>query len=88
MTTNTDYSSRCDILAQVWKNEIDHEDFYDFAEYNDLGLPLAHAIYEGIVSSTPLAEELVNETFEGLLVMLKVPGDTGFKSLEELMSQG
>ena len=60
---NTSFASICDILSEMWLVDRDNEQLQDFIEYNDLGLPLAYGIAEGIVSSTPLAEQYITETF-------------------------
>lgn len=82
----TDYSSRCNILAQVWMDYRHNEDFQDFVAYNDLGLPLAYAIAEGIVSTAPQAEIYINETFDLLLGAMELE-DEGFDSLEDLLTR-
>ena len=79
----TPFSSRCQILGQLWLNYRDEEAFADFVEYNDLGLPLAYALREEIVHSTSIAENLVNETFDLLLSSLGLE-DTGFEELEAI----
>ena len=61
-------------------------EFQDFVEYNDLGLPLAYAISEGIVEKTDIASNFINEAFEILLSALGVE-DTGFESLEDLLDK-
>jgi hypothetical protein len=58
--------------------------FEDFIDFNDVGLPIAHAIFEGIVESTPLAEEHIRESFELLLEMFGITEDTGFKNFKEI----
>lgn len=88
MTSETDkttYSDKCAILADLWINYRDDQDFIDFQEYNDLGLPLAYAIDNDIISSTPLAQNLIEETFDLLLAGLEIE-DTGFESLDDLLS--
>ncbi len=81
----TKFEDRCGILAEIWLNYRDDEEFADFIEYNDLGLPLAYAISAGIVEGTEKAEGFVNETFDLLLASLDVEGDTGFETLEDLL---
>ena len=80
----TPYSDRCDILSDFWMNYRNDEAFDEFVQYNDLGLPLAYMISSGLVSSTPQAEELVNESFEMLLAVLELE-DTGWDSLDDLL---
>ena len=67
-------------------NYRDDEEFLDFIEYNDLGLPLAYALANGIVEkATSAAETLIDETFELLLGALEIPQDEGFESLDDLL---
>jgi hypothetical protein len=83
-TTTTPYSNRCEILADLWTNYRTDEEFVDFVEYNDLGLPLAYAVSTEIVQNNPLVEAFINETWDLFLAALKVE-DTGFESVEEVL---
>jgi len=60
--------------------------FADFVEYNDLGLPLAYAISEGIVEQTDIASTFINEAFDILLAALGLE-DTGFETLAEMLDK-
>jgi hypothetical protein len=82
--TTTPYSSKASILAELWMNYRGDEEFQDFVEYNDLGLPLAYAITENVVSSKPMAEQFINETFDLFLTGLGIE-DTGFETLDEIL---
>lgn len=84
-TTSTDYSKKIEILNDLFLNYRDEERFEDFVDFNDVGLPLAHAIFAGIVQSTPMAEEVVKETFGLLLSLFNIDDDTGFNNLEEIL---
>lgn len=83
-TTTTPFGDKCEILADLWMLYRDDEDFVDFVEYNDLGLPLAYAIKEEIVLSTKMAEQVIDETFTLLLGALQLE-DTGFDSIDDLL---
>ena len=78
--------NRARILAELWMDYRDDEEFADFIEYNDLGLPLSYAIAEGIVERTDLASGFVNEAFDILLSALGVE-DTGFDTLNDLLDK-
>lgn len=80
----TQFITKAEILSDLWMNYRDDEAFMDFVEYNDLGLPLAYAITSSMVTLKPVAEELINETFDLLIEALGVE-DTGFESLDELL---
>jgi hypothetical protein len=77
----TPYSNRVSILAEFWLDLRD--DYEELIAYGDLGFPLAYAISEGIVESTPLAEEYINEIWELLLGTLRVE-DSGFDTLMDI----
>lgn len=84
-TTSTLYSNKVSILAELWMNYRNDTDFQDFIEYNDLGLPLAYAINEGIVSSSDLASRFIDETFDLFITGLGIE-DEGFEDLDELFA--
>jgi hypothetical protein len=83
--TNTDFSSRCNILADLWLNYKGESEFEDFIEYNDIGLPLAFSISQEIIPASEMATRYVNETWDLFLESLGVK-DTGYSSLDELLS--
>lgn len=85
MTETTSYYVKAQILAEFWFLYRNDEDFIDFVEYNDLGLPLAYAISNEIVESTDTAQRFIEETFALLLAGLEVE-DTGFEDLDELLA--
>jgi hypothetical protein len=80
----TSFETRCEILSDLWLNYKADDEFKDFIVYNDLGLPLAYAISEGVVENTPPAENFINETFELLLAGLGIE-DEGFENLDEML---
>lgn len=80
----TDFSSKAEILAELWMEFRDDEDLIDFIEYNDLGLPLAYLITNKFCEVTTLGEAYINETFDLFLAALEVKEDTGFESLDEI----
>ena len=81
----TIFPNVCLILSDLWLNYRNDNEFEDFFTYNDIGLPLAFAISEGMVESTPVAEQVVQETFFLLLSALGAE-DTGFESLDDILS--
>jgi hypothetical protein len=83
--TTTPFSSKCSILGELWLSYRSEEDFEDFLEYNDLGLPIAYAIANEIVKSTDLAKAFVEETFDLLLVALGLE-DEVWENLDEMLS--
>jgi len=84
-TMETTLENKAQILSQLWLDYRDDEEFTDFIEYNDLGLPLAYAVSTDIVKITAQAEKMIGETFDLLLVGLEIE-DTGFEDLEEVLA--
>lgn len=82
----TPFSNKASILAELWMNYRDDDNFRDFIEYNDLGLPLAYAIAENIVSVSDKAKLFIEETFDVFLAGMDIE-DTGFETLDSLLSQ-
>lgn len=84
---NTTFDNKASILADLWLNYRDDQEFQDFIEYNDLGLPLAYAITNKIVENTPSSEKFIVETFDLLLAGLGFDEDTGFEDLTDLLEE-
>lgn len=81
----TTYANKCAILADLWMNYRNDEEFTDFIEYNDLGLPIAYAIDSEIVKSTEIAQRFIEETFSLLLAGLEIEQDAGYESLDDIL---
>jgi hypothetical protein len=86
MADVTPFENRAGILADLWQDYRDDEDFQDFIEYNDLGLPLAYAVANNIVEPNKLVEQFIDETFRLLLLGLEIKEDTGFETLDDVLS--
>jgi hypothetical protein len=82
----TTFDNKALILGQLWIQFKGDDEFSDFFEYNDLGLPLAFAFAEGIINHTPTLEQYINETWALFLEGLDTE-DTGFESLDDLMGE-
>jgi hypothetical protein len=85
-SAGTTFEAKCNILAELWLNHRDDEEFTDFCEYNDLGLPLAYLLANDIVGTTEQATKFVDETFELLLSGLNLE-DSGFEVLADLIGE-
>jgi hypothetical protein len=83
----TDFSNKVKILAELWIDFRGDEQFEDFCDYNDLGLPLAYLTDNGLATATELGNKYIDETFGLFLTVLGIKEDTGFESLEELLGR-
>ena len=82
----TTFTNRCDILGELWIQYKNDQEFSDFIEYNDLGLPLAYAVSAEIIEVSPKLEMFVNETFQLLLAALGKETDEGYETLGDLLN--
>ena len=81
----TPFEVRCMILADLWMNYRKDDEFQDFLEYNDVGLPAAWLIAEELCTPVDRLRGMIDETFMLLLKALEVEDDTGFDSLDDLL---
>jgi hypothetical protein len=81
----TTKEAKISILADLWMDYRGEDQFKDFMEYNDLGLPLAYLISNGLVKANETAEGFVLEAFDVLLAGLNIKEDTGFETLDDLL---
>ena len=83
----TDFYKACAILSELYMGYGDDPDFKDFIEYNDIGIPLAHFVHDGLVRELgDSAHIYVEETFSLLCKSLGYKGATyDFDNLDELL---
>jgi hypothetical protein len=80
----TTFEKKCEILGDLWMQYRFEKQFTDFVSYNDVGLPLSFLVSENLVTPSPLAKMMIEETFELLLNSLKISDDS-FDSLDDVL---
>ena len=63
------------------------ENFEDFIEYNDIGLPLAYCLGAGLAKAEPQGEKYVNETWDLLVEQLGLESEGPWDSLDEMLDE-
>lgn len=86
-STSPTFSDKCSILADLWYNYRADEQFEDFIEYNDIGLPLAYLISEGIANPTEIAGKYIDETYSLLVEALGVSDKETYESLDQMLGE-
>lgn len=81
----TPFETRCDILSDLWMNYRQDEEFKEFGNYNDVGLPAAWLIAEDLCTPTDRLKAMIDETFMLLLKALEIEEDHGFDTLDDLL---
>ena len=84
MENETTFENKCSILGDLYTSYRDEEDFAEFVEYNDLGLPLAYAYSVELIELTDTAKSMVEETFLLLMGLLGLEEDEGWESFEDM----
>lgn len=89
MTENTfpTFTKKCEILSELWLDYRQDEQFQDFIEYNDIGLPLSYFVEAEIVQATEIAQEYISETFRLLAVALGLDSDKNWESLNQMLDE-
>jgi hypothetical protein len=84
-TTTTPFSSKCEILSDLWVAHRTEEAFQELFSYADLAFPLAFAISMNMVKSTEAAEADIEEAWNLLMGQLEID-DTNvvFEYLEDV----
>jgi hypothetical protein len=82
----TTFDNKTIILSELWLNYRDDEGFRDFIEYNDLALPFAFAISEGLVATQDPMVKFIEDAWEILLSTLNID-DGDYSKLDDLLEQ-
>jgi hypothetical protein len=84
---STDFSIKCEILAEVHLEATWNIDLNDFREYNDLGLPLAYSFNKGLIELKEGADSYIEETWNNLCEMLGVDKEEEFEDSEDILEK-
>jgi hypothetical protein len=81
----TSFENRCKILGEYWISMKDEDDASEFITINDIGLPLAFLLSEGLVSIVkPEAEQFVNETWAMFSKFLNLSDEVAYEDIESV----
>jgi len=79
-----DFADKTGILGQLWIDFRDDDNFSAFMDYNDIGVPMAYYLAEGLVSGlTPLGEQYVEESIDMMFKLLEITQEE-ISNLEEI----
>lgn len=85
----TDLEIECQVLSGLWMDYRDVEAFEEFIEYNDIGLPLAHYVADGLIRKSALeaaAITYIADTYTLLFQMLGLPLSHEYESIDDLLA--
>jgi hypothetical protein len=82
----TTFENKTIILSELWLNYRDDEGFTEYIDYNDLALPFAFAISEGLIPPQESMVRFIEDAWDILLETLGVE-DEDYSKLDELLEQ-
>jgi hypothetical protein len=82
-----DFLNKVKILSDLWINYRDDEDFDDFIQYNDLGLPLAYLINTELAAVTDQGRIYIEETYNLLCAALDIDLNGEYNSLIDMFNK-
>lgn len=82
-----DFLNKVKILSDLWINYRDDDDFDDFIQYNDLGLPLAYLINTELAAVTDQGRIYIEETYNLLCAALDIDLDGEYNSLIDMFNK-
>lgn len=80
-----DNISKADIIVQFTQDQFVNEEYDEFFNYNDLGVPIAIALSNGLVNLTEDGEALINETWKDLCELFDADPEEEYESIDDLM---
>jgi hypothetical protein len=73
------------VLADLYLNYRDENQFKEFADYNDIGLPLAHLVQQRLCTMTKEAEIYVDETYDLLISAMGVDPELDYQTIDDML---
>lgn len=84
---STDFSTKCEILAEVHAEAQWNEELEDLKEYNDIGLPLAYLTHLELATPDKRGKDFIEETWRGLCEAYKVDPDAEYLDADDLLAK-
>ena len=85
-TTNTDYSKKCQVLAEFWVKHRENPELADFFNYHGIGLPLAFIQEYNFCVATDKGIEEINQVFDDLVEIVE-NGDEHFEIISNFLNE-
>ena len=84
---STDFSIKCEILAEVHTEAQWNEELEDLKEYHDIGLPLAYLTHLELAKPDERGKDFIEETWKGLCEAYKVDPDAEYLDADDLLAK-
>ncbi len=80
------FDKRLTILSDVYLHYREDDEFKEFADYNDLGLPLAHVCASGLAQIKPAGIIYIEETYDLLIDAMGLDPNVEYDSIEDMLN--
>ena len=80
-----DNRTKAEILVQFTQDYFNSDEYDDFFDYNDLGIPMSIAITQDMVILTDAGEQLLEETWIELCLLFNADPNLEYESIDDLM---
>ena len=78
---------KANLIVAFCQENLEDEDYLDFFNYNDLGIPLSISLSLGHIKLRSAGEEIIAETWTELCSLLNADANGNYESLTELHAQ-
>ena len=82
-----DNRTKAEILVQFTQDHFNSEEYDEFFDYNDLGIPMSIAITQDMVILTDAGEQLLEETWTELCLLFEADPNGEYESIDDLTVQ-
>lgn len=80
-----DYLQKSQLIVEFTEQEFANTEFDDFFDYNDIGVPLAIALSNNLVTLTNEGEKVLEETYIDLCNLFEANPNKEYESIEDLI---
>jgi hypothetical protein len=84
---STSFSNKVSILAEVYSEALWNAELKDFADINDIALPLAYLVENEFATITDKANSYIEETWDMLCTLLKVDATATYESGDDMLKE-
>ena len=77
---------KADIIAEFVVENIGNDDYEDFFNFNDLGIPLSLSLKHNLCTLTDDGVEIINETYSDLCSYVDIDDTYEYKTVDDFMA--
>lgn len=87
MSSMNAYALKIAVLSDLYYNYRDQDPYKEFAEYNDIGLPLAYVVHNNLAEIGPEGRVFIEETYDLLCSAMDINPEEEYHSFEDMLNE-